>query len=124
MKSRFESGAVRHGPRPPIEEKLKMLGLGWEGVEKVEDRDEEQLEGQKQLGPGKGADAADVGSEAGAYKKPEGDEWGQRGKEEPGEEGKLRLAVCLCFDGGQGTIGTVKVRTQGGGGNGFMGTEI
>ena len=100
---------------------LNEFKLGWEGMEKVDDSDAEQLEYQKQLGPGNGAHVAEKGSEAEAEQKPEGDERGQRGKDEPAEEGKLRLAVCLCFEGGPGTIGTVKVRTRGGGGNGIMG---
>ena len=34
------------------------------------------------------------------------------GEEKEGTDGDSGLAVCLCFEGGPGTIGTVKVRTH------------
>ncbi len=76
---RFEAGAVDGGPRGELRRQLKELSLGWEGAEEPEEEAEE-------------AAVEAAVREAGAVR-----------------AGRQRLAVCLCFEGGPGTIGTIKV---------------
>ena len=100
--------------REPIEELLDGKQLGWEGVEKEATGSEEAGGGPN--GPAKHGGAA-AAAAAGKQADAAGKEKSGEGEEAPG--GSLRLAVCLCFEGGPGTIGTVKVAPpweNGGGG--------
>ncbi len=89
LRGLFEAGAVGSAAALPIETLSRVDGadgtcFGWEGA----------LRSKQGAAQAEEAEGASGGGSASS----------------PSREGDSGLVICLCFEGGPGTIGTVKVR--------------